>query len=99
MVNITHDDLAKGAKKLRKELLMMPVHTLAPVLNHMSLRTGIRYAETVGQLEGDMEFGPYSDTRIDKSETKINGRTHYTSVLLLGSSNQTQLFSHSMVLR
>lgn len=78
MVNITHDDLAKGAKKLRKELLMMPVHALAPVLNHMSLRTGIRYAETVGQLEGDMEFGPYSDTRIDKSETKINGRTLYT---------------------
>ena len=78
MVNITHDDLAKGAKKLRKELLMMPVHALAPILNHMSLRTGIRYAEIVGQLEGDLEFGPYSDTRIDKSETKINGRTLYT---------------------
>ncbi len=78
MVNITHEDLAKGAKKLRKELLMMPVHTLAPVLQHMSLRTGIRYSETVGQLEGDMQFGPYSDTRIDQSETKINGRILYT---------------------
>lgn len=78
MVNITHDDLAKGAKKLRKELLLMPVHAMAPALQHMSLRTGIRYAETVGQLEGDMQFGPYSDTRIDQSETKINGRTLYT---------------------
>ena len=58
MVNITHEDLAKGAKKLRKELLMMPVHAMAPALLHMSLRTGIRYAETVGQLEGDMQFGP-----------------------------------------
>lgn len=77
-VKITPDELAKGAHKLRRELLMMPVHAMAPVLQHMSLRTGIRYAETVGQLEGDMQFGPYSDTRIDKSDTNINGRTLYT---------------------
>ncbi|MBR2607137.1 MAG: hypothetical protein IKC70_04330 [Bacteroidaceae bacterium] len=75
MVNIKHEDLANGAKKFRKELLMMPVFALGPALDHMSLRTGIRYSETVGELSGDMQFGPYSDTRIDKSETTVNGRT------------------------
>lgn len=63
-VNIASEDLQKTARKYRKELLQMPVIALSRSLQHMSLRPGIRYSETVGELSGDMQFGPYSETRV-----------------------------------
>ena len=77
-VNIASEDLQKTARKYRKELLQMPVIALSRSLQHMSLRPGIRYSETVGELSGDMQFGPYSETREDNSEVVINPRTLYT---------------------
>lgn len=77
-VNINSEDLQKTARKYRKDLLQMPVLALNRSLQHMSLRPGIRYAETVGELSGDMQFGPYSETREDNSEVVINPRTLYT---------------------
>ena len=77
-VNITSEDLQKSARKYRKELLQMPVLGLSRSLQHMTLRPGIRYAETVGELSGDMQFGPYSETRENNSEVVINPRTLYT---------------------
>ena len=47
-VNITSEDLQKSARKYRKEMLQMPVLGLSRSLQHMTLRPGIRYAETVG---------------------------------------------------
>lgn len=77
-VNIASEDLQKTARKYRKKLLQMPVIALSRSLQHMSLRPGIRYSETVGELSGDMQFGPYSETREDNSEVVINPRTLYT---------------------
>jgi len=77
-VNISSDDLAKTARKYRKDFLMMPVMALSRSLQYMSLRPGIRYSETVGELSGDMQFGPYSETREDNSEVVVNPRTLYT---------------------
>jgi hypothetical protein len=77
-VKITDDDLSKTARKYRSELLMMPVMALENSLKYMSLRPGIRYSETVGELSGDMQFGPYSESRVDNSEVVINPRTLYT---------------------
>lgn len=77
-VNINGEDLAKSAKKLRKDLLMMPVLALQSSLAYMSLRPGIRYSETVGELSGDMQLGPYSESREDNDEVVINPRTLYT---------------------
>lgn len=77
-VIITPDDLATSARKYRQELLMQPVHALADTLKHMTLRTGIRHSETVGELSGDIEIGPYSETRVDETDVKIKGRTLYT---------------------
>lgn len=73
-VNITAEDLSTSAKKFRKELLMQPVHALGRSLAHMTLRTGIRYEEVVGELSGDIEVGPYSETRIDEDDVAINPR-------------------------
>lgn len=77
-IKITDDALNKSAQKFRKELLLMPVKALAESLAHMSLRTGIRYAETVGELTGDIQFGPYDKSRKDDDDISINARTLYT---------------------
>ena len=77
-ITITPDALAQSAHKFRKELLMMPVHAMQETLQHMTLRRGIRYAETVGELSGDIDLGPYSETRIDNDGMNIKGRTLYT---------------------
>ena len=93
-VNITSEDLQKSARKYRKELLQMPVLGLSRSLQHMTLRPGIRYAETVGELSGDMQFGPYSETREDNSEVVINPRTCIpTSVLSCVISHRTRFIS------
>lgn len=72
---ITPDSLKKSAEKFRKELLTMPAVTLMQFINLFSVRTGIRYKETVGELSGDIQIGPYSATRKDNSDIKIAGRT------------------------
>lgn len=41
----------------------------------MSRRVGVRGKETVGELAGDMELGPYSLTRKDENGVTITGRT------------------------
>lgn len=73
-ITITPEDLAKSAAKYRKELLMMSVIALQSTLQHMSLRTGIRYKETVGELSGSIEMGPYDEARVTESNVKITGR-------------------------
>lgn len=77
-VVITPEALSKSAAQYRREILMMPVFALNEFLQHVSLRTGIRYSETVGQMSGSMELGPYSETRIEDDDVKIVGRTLYT---------------------
>lgn len=77
-IKITPEELAKSAHKFRSELLMMPVHSMSETLAHMKPRYGIRYAETVGELSGDIEMGPYSETREDNENVNIKGRTLYT---------------------
>ncbi len=74
-VIITPEELAKSAHKYRKELLAMAVIALGTSLQHMTPRTGIRYKETVGEISGSIEIGPYSETRTDNSDVKIVGRT------------------------
>jgi hypothetical protein len=78
VVNISEEALKTSARKYRKELLKMPVLALSSSLQYMSLRPGIRYSETVGELSGNLEFGPYSDTREDDENMVINPRTLYT---------------------
>ncbi|MEG1916246.1 MAG: hypothetical protein RR061_06155 [Muribaculaceae bacterium] len=77
-ITISPEDLSKSAKTFRKELLIMPVHGLSASMPYMTLRTGIRYSETVGQLSGNAQFGPYSESREDDEALNITGRTLYT---------------------
>lgn len=77
-INITPEALALSGAQFRKDLLKMPVHAMKETLQYMTLRRGIRYAETVGELTGDIDLGPYSKTRIDDNDMAIKGRTLYT---------------------
>lgn len=71
-------DLNKTAAKLRSKLLQLPLITCSTTFNHMTIRPGIRYAEVVGEMSGDMQFGPYSTTRKDTEDVVINPRELYT---------------------
>lgn len=76
--NITPAALATSAASYRKELLRIPILALSNALNYFSLRTGIRYAETVGELAGNIEMGPHDPYRVDRSAISVTGRTLYT---------------------
>lgn len=89
-INFTPEDLAKSAVKYRQTLLAMPVIGLQPSLKHMTLRTGIRYKEVTPELTGDIELGPYSETREDKTGVNAVGReleTFFGSVMKPFSPN------------
>ncbi len=89
-VKITDQDLATSARTYRKDLLMVPVHALAKSLQHMTLRTGVRHSEKVGELTGDIEMGPYSETRVDDKAVSISTRelkTYLGSVVKKFSPN------------
>lgn len=69
---------------------MVPVHALAKSLQHMTLRTGVRHSEKVGELTGDIEMGPYSETRVDDEAVSISTRelkTYLGSVVKKFSPN------------
>ena len=72
---ITPTELAQSAHKFRRELIQVPMHAMRETTQYMTVRTGIRYKETVGELSGDIELGPYSETRVDDDDIKANGRT------------------------
>ncbi len=75
---VTFEELAQSARKLRKQLLQIPTNRAEKALKYMTPRVGIRVAETVGTLTGDMQFGPYNEDREDDSDVKITPRTLYT---------------------
>ena len=77
-VVITPEELSKSAAKYRREILIMPVYALGEFLKHASLRTGIRYSETVGELSGSIELGPYNEDRLDNEDVSIKARTLHT---------------------
>lgn len=81
---ISDANLAKSAQKFRKELLMMPIIALERSVQHMTVRMGIQGKETVGEMSGSAEIGPYDADRIDNDEVKITPReleTFFGSVI------------------
>lgn len=89
-LNLSADVLSKSALKIRKQLLAMVVIGLQDTIQHMTVRPGIRYKEVVGELSGGIEVGPYSESRIDKSDIKATPReleTFFGSVVKEFSPN------------
>lgn len=74
-INITPNELKTSFAKYRKDLIQIPSRALDEAAKYMSRRIGVRGKETVGQLDGDMQLGPYSLTRKDENGVTITGRT------------------------
>ena len=74
-IQITPDALKTSFAKYRKDIVQMPVRALDEAAKFMSRRIGVRGKETVGELSGNMELGPYSLTRKDENGVTITGRT------------------------
>ena len=70
-----HEQLQKTAKKYRNDLITMPTKGLKKSLGYMTLRPGIRVSETVGELTGGAELGPYDENRVADGNIKITPRT------------------------
>lgn len=82
-VTITPDSLNTSFQTYRQDLLVMPEYGLDKCKDVITIRPNVRYKETVGQLDGDMELGPYDPTRRDDDNVTVTGRTLET---FLGSS-------------
>jgi len=72
-ITITPEALAQSAQKYRKELLMVITIALQASLEHMTLRPGVPYKESVGMLRGNAQFGPYDPSR-KNTANEIIGR-------------------------
>ena len=74
--NVSPAALNEAARKFRKQLLIMAILGIGETLKHMTLRTGIRYEEVVGELSGGVELEPYTGTLNETGgDVEIVGRT------------------------
>ena len=71
----TPQSLTESMQKYRTELLTMPMFAMQAALQHMAVRTGIRYKEHVHEMSGDFEIGPYDKYKMGKGEIAIKQRT------------------------
>lgn len=77
-MTITEESLAKSAAKFRPELLLLMILGMKESLPHFSLRTGVRYSETVGTLDGPAELRPYTGEKNATDGMAIDARTIFT---------------------
>lgn len=74
-INISDAELQKSAVTYRKDLLVMPVISAEETLKHMTPRPGVAGREVLGELSGDIEFGPYDPHRVDNEDIDAKPRT------------------------
>ncbi|NDV96465.1 hypothetical protein D0T84_16310 [Dysgonomonas sp. 521] len=73
-INIIPDELKKSAHTFRKMLLTLPAIALKTSLPYVTLRTGVQYKSTVGEISDGSQFGPYDPNR-KSGDVNIKGRT------------------------
>lgn len=73
-ITVSEASLQKSALQFRKELLLLAIIGLDKILPYFTLRTGIRYKEVVGTLDGPFELRPYTGQKNADSGLKITGR-------------------------
>lgn len=64
-------ELIDAGTKYRKELLVMPVATLAPFMKHATLKIGLQGREVGGLLTTDAELRPYRTSKDASDNTVI----------------------------
>lgn len=71
----TPEDLRQSFQRYRTELIIMPMMTMQPALQHMTTRTGIRYKEHYHEMKGNFEIGPYDKYKMGNGAIEIVQRT------------------------
>lgn len=74
-ITLNGSDFQQSATKYRRELLCMPVVAALATLQHMTGRPGLAGKDTLGQLSGSIEIGPYDPERVDKTNVAVTPRT------------------------
>lgn len=77
-VSFTPEQLAQSFQTYRTELMQMPILAMQLALQHMSMRTGIRYQEHVHEMKGNFEIGPYDKYKMGDGAVQIVQRTLQT---------------------
>lgn len=68
------EKLVGTGHKYRKEILTMPIIGVGEILNHMSMRYGIRGKETVGSMSSKAQVRPYRTAKDAKNTTETGAR-------------------------
>lgn len=78
--NITFgaEELSTTFQTYRSDFLMMPLLALGALAEHCSVRTGIRYRETVGEMSGNLELSNYQKTKYEDAAVDITPRVFQT---------------------
>lgn len=74
----TPESLSTSFQKYRTELITMPMFAMNQALQHMTVRTGIRYQEHHHEMRGNFEIGPYDKYKMGNGEIEIIQRTLQT---------------------
>lgn len=78
--NITFgaEELSKTFQTYRKDFIVMPLLALGALVNHCSVRTGIRYRETVAEMSGSLELSNYKKTKFEDAVVDLTPRVFQT---------------------
>lgn len=58
-ITFTPEELTKTFQTYRQQLIVQPMLAMGEALQHMTIRTGIRYRETVSEMSGKFQLGNY----------------------------------------
>mgnify|MGYP004564099811 FL=1 len=77
-ITFSPEELSRTFQTYRKDLVILPMLAMGAMLQHCSIRTGIRYRETVGQMGGNFELGNYKKDKMGTGDITIKGRVFET---------------------
>ena len=77
-IQITPESLAQTFQTYREQLIVQPMLAMQDSLQHMSIKTGIRYRETIGEMSGNFQLGNYKKDKLGDGNVNIQGRVFET---------------------
>lgn len=77
-ITFTPEELSTTFQTYRKVLIVQPMFAMNELLKHTSIRTGIRYRETVSEMSGKFQLGNYKKDKKGTGAVSINGRVFET---------------------
>lgn len=77
-ITFTPETLTKSFQTYRQQLITMPMLSMSKLLQHVSIRTGIRYREIVAEMSGKFQIGNYKKDKSNKNGVDIKARVFET---------------------